>query len=272
MLKTITSATSDIATAIFYTFLKQSIKRRMIMRTISKIISIMLSVCILTNLSLIKVFANTSKNIYIDLINNRDNMYFDETVGANVIAFKLLANGDVKYLTKEEAEAGKKVDDMQVNVATDIKKTNIKFRDYMNWYIFKQTYGPVHYEGGIKKISADIKAPRKGGSISLNVGYTSKHFFSATIGIEAKKLAIQAGASIAWEESASTSITYTFDLKAGDRGYVGFRPYYNKVEGELELHGNWGDGLIGVEKGVAGYSVKKTALGDADGEYTFVFK
>ena len=42
--------------------------------------------------------------------------------------------------------------------------------------------------------------------------------------------------------------------------------------GNLELYGNWGDGLISTERGVAGYSVKLTSDGEADGLYEFIYK
>lgn len=62
------------------------------------------------------------------------------------------------------------------------------------------------------------------------------------------------------------------NLRAGDKGYIGFYPYYNKMEGNLELYGNWGDGLLSTERGVAGYSVKLTSDGEAEGLYEFIYK
>ena len=145
-------------------------------------------------------------------------------------------------------------------------------RDYRNWYVFKQTSGPTQYVGSLKKVSADLVAPRGGGSITKSVGYTSTHFFSASIGSQDKKSAIQAGATIGWQSSASTSTSYTVNLRAGDKGYIGFYPYYNKIVGNLELYGNWGDGLLSTERGVAGYSVKLTSDGEAEGLYEFIYK
>lgn len=62
------------------------------------------------------------------------------------------------------------------------------------------------------------------------------------------------------------------NLRAGEKGYIGFHPYYNKVVGNLELYGNWGDGLLSTERGVAGYSVKLTSDGEAEGLYEFIYK
>lgn len=214
-------------------------------------------------------FAQENKNI--DLT-NRENSYYDESLGANVIAFTLNEDGSVNYLTKTE------VDSITKNAGSEdinLEKTNsdnVMLSDYRNWYVFKQTSGPTQYVGSLKKVSADLVAPRGGGSITKSVGYTSTHFFSASIGSQDKKSAIQAGATIGWQSSASTSTSYTVNLRAGDKGYIGFYPYYNKVVGNLELYGNWGDGLISTERGVAGYSVKLTSDGEADGLYEFIYK
>ena len=215
------------------------------------------------------VFAQENKNI--DLT-NRENIYYDESLGANVIAFTLNEDGSVKYLTKTE------VDSITKNAGSEdinLKEANsdkVMLRDYRNWYVFRQTSGPTLYTGSLKKVSADLVAPRGGGSITKNVGYTSTHFFSASIGSQDKKAAIQAGATIGWQSSASTSTSYTVNLRAGEKGYIGFYPYYNKVVGNLELYGNWGDGLISTERGVAGYSVRLTSDGEADGLYIFIYK
>lgn len=219
------------------------------------------------------VFAQENKNI--DLT-NRENIYYDESVGANVIAFTLNKDGSVNYLTKTEADSiTKNAGSEDINLKeTNSNKINdkIMLRDYRNWYVFRQMSEPTLYTGSLKKVSADLVAPRGGGSITKNVGYTSTHFFSASIGSQDKKSAIQAGATIGWQSSASTSTSYTVNLRAGEKGYIGFYPYYNKVVGDLELHGNWGDGLISTERGVAGYSVKLTSDGEADGLYKFIYK
>ena len=123
--------------------------------------------------------------------------------------------------------------------------------------------------GELKKVSPDIKYSAGGSHISKTVSTTITHYFSAAVDTSAKKSAVQAGATIGWEKSASTETTFTFDLRPGQKGYIGFTPYYNRVYGDLELYGNWGDGLISTTK-VYGYSVKVTDDGDADGLFQFV--
>lgn len=208
-------------------------------------------------------------------LTNRENVYYDESFGANVIPFTLNKDGSVNYLTKAEADSiTKNAGSEDINLKTNIYKVNdeVMLRKYRNWYVFRKTSGPTKYTGLLKKVSADLYAPRGGGSITKNVGYTSTHFFSATIGSQDKKSAIQTGATIGWHSSASTSTSYTVNLRAGEKGHIGFYPYYDKIVGNLELHGNWGDGLISTEKGVAGYSVRVTSDGEADGIYKFIYK
>lgn len=215
------------------------------------------------------VFAQENKNI--DLT-NRENIYYDESLGANVIAFTLNEDGSVNYLTKTEVDSiTKNAGSEDINVE-ETNNDNVMLRDYRNWYVFRQTSGPTQYTGSLKKVSADLEAPKGGGSITQSVETESIHFFSATIGSQDKKSAIQAGATIGWQSSAKSSTSYTVNLRAGERGYIGFYPYYNKVVGNLELYGNWGDGLISTERGVAGYSVKLTSTGEADGLYKFIYK
>ncbi len=81
---------------------------------------------------------------------------------------------------------------------------------------------------------------------------------------------VQAGCGFTWVKSASSNTTYTAHLNSGGKGYLAFTPYYNKISGSLQVYSNW-DGLIS-SKSVTGYSVKKTADGEPDGLYQFIYK
>lgn len=81
---------------------------------------------------------------------------------------------------------------------------------------------------------------------------------------------VQAGCGFTWVKSASSNTTYTAHLNSGKKGYLAFTPYYNKISGSLQVYSNW-DGLIS-SKSVTGYSVKKTADGEPDGLYQFIYK
>ena len=93
---------------------------------------------------------------------------------------------------------------------------------------------------------------------------SASYSVSATL----EKNAIKANAGFTWVSSASDSSTYSFTLKNGDRGYIGFKPYLKKTYGTLKKYSNW-DGLLS-SKNAYGYSPKKTSSGEADGYYYFV--
>jgi hypothetical protein len=100
-----------------------------------------------------------------------------------------------------------------------------------DWGCFpnKQFSGPVQTTGKLQKVSPNIEYSAGGSHISKTVSATSSHYFSASVDTSAKKSAVQAGATIGWEKSASVSTTYSFDLLPGQKGYIGFYPYHNRV-------------------------------------------
>lgn len=233
----------------------------------------LLLICAVMMLSMsATVFASDSPNIE---INTKDGYrYYDDELEAYVTAFTINANGSVNYLTEEEVTAIPSVGDVDESTELIIhdqerRDSEIKPYDYREWYVFKQTGGPYHYKGSEKKVSADLEAPEGGGGIEKAVSYTSRHFFSASVNTTSKKSAVQAGATIGWETSATNSTVYKVNLLPEQTGYIGFYPYYNRVVGDLELHTNW-DGLISTVRGVSGYSVKLTDDGEADGLYKFI--
>ncbi|WP_455721503.1 hypothetical protein [Agathobacter sp.] len=142
--------------------------------------------------------------------------------------------------------------------------------DYREWYEFVPSGSKKQSSGSQRKISADFEAPRGGGSVSKTVSFTVSHTFSANVTSSSQKSAIQAGCGFSWVTSASASTTYTANLNAGEKGYLSFTPYYNKISGSLKLYSNW-DGYLS-SRSVTGYSVKKTSDGEPDGLYKFVYK
>lgn len=235
-----------------------------------KFLSLLLSLSMVFTLS-IPVFAvvdESTPTIAIDT--SAEHMYYDTELNANVIAFTCNSDGTVNYLTKEEADAITNTTDLTSTTAID-KIDTPQPRDYFQYYRFVQTSGPITVTGPLQKVSQDVEYSAGGTHISQTVSTTSTHYFSANVTTSQQESAIQAGATIGWQKSASVSTTFTFDLVPGQKGYIGFYPYYNKVLGDLELHGNWGDGLISSER-AAGYSVKLTDNGQADGLFKFVQK
>lgn len=239
-----------------------------------KFFAMVLSLSMLLSLPTTGYAAEVEENNNITIDISEEHLYYDEKLGTNVVAFTVDSDGSVNYLTKEEADAiteqAGSENNIEQYIINNSNNEEIRPYDYRQWYEFVQTSGPTKYVGAVKKVTADLEAPAGGGFISKEVSYTSTHFFSASVTTTSQKNAIEAGASIGWEKSASTSSTYSVNLLAGQKGYIGFYPYYNKVVGDLELYGNWGDGLISTTKNVAGYSVMLTDNGEADGLFKFI--
>lgn len=199
-----------------------------------------------------------------------ENLYYDAELGAYAVAFTLNSDGTVNVLSKREATAitnrCEKINEQDLTAGDPVQHP---LRDYRQWYEFKQIGRPVRVTGSTQKVSPDIAYSAGGTHISKTVSCTSTHYFSASVNTSEKQSAVQAGATIGWQRSATASTTITFDLKPGQCGYIGFCPYYNRVYGNLELHGNWGDGIIGTYEAY-GYSVCVTNSGEADGLFKFV--
>ena len=200
-----------------------------------------------------------------------ENLYYDAELDAYAVAFTVNGDGSVNILPKREATAiSNRCEKINAQDLTEADPGQHPLtRDYHQWYVFKQIGRPMRATGTTQKVSPDIEYSAGGTHISRTVSCTSTHYFSATANTSEKQSAIQAGATIGWQRSATASTTVTFDLKPGQRGYIGFCPYYNRVYGNLELHGNWGDGMIGTYE-VYGYSVCVTDSGEADGVFKFI--
>ena len=160
----------------------------------------------------------------------REYSYYDSELDAYVIAFTRNSDDTINYLTKNEA--------VQLSIMTenvpieDTSSDEIVPFDYREWYKFVPSGSRVQWSGTRRKV--------------------------------------QAGCGFTWVKSASSNTTYTAHLNSGEKGYLAFTPYYNKISGSLQVYSNW-DGLIS-SKSVTGYSVKKTADGAPDGLYQFIYK
>lgn len=160
----------------------------------------------------------------------REYSYYDSELDAYVIAFIRNSDDTINYLTKNEA--------VQLSIMTenvpieDTSSDEIVPFDYREWYKFVPSGSRVQWSGTRRKV--------------------------------------QAGCGFTWVKSASSNTTYTAHLNSGEKGYLAFTPYYNKISGSLQVYSNW-DGLIS-SKSVTGYSVKKTADGEPDGLYQFIYK
>ena len=160
----------------------------------------------------------------------REYSYYDSELDAYVIAFTRNSDDTINYLTKNEAV---QLSIMSENVPIeDTSSDEIVPFDYRELYNFVPSGSRVQWSGTRRKV--------------------------------------QAGCGFTWVKSASSNTTYTAHLNSGEKGYLAFTPYYNKISGSLQVYSNW-DGLIS-SKSVTGYSVKKTADGEPDGLYQFIYK
>lgn len=160
----------------------------------------------------------------------REYSYYDSELDAYVIAFTRNSDDTINYLIKNEAV---QLPIMTENVPIeDTSSDEIVPFDYREWYKFVPSGSRVQWSGTRRKV--------------------------------------QAGCGFTWVKSASSNTTYTAHLNSGEKGYLAFTPYYNKISGSLQVYSNW-DGLIS-SKSVTGYSVKKTADGEPDGLYQFIYK
>lgn len=139
--------------------------------------------------------------------------------------------------------------------------------DYREYWKYTPTSTTSIVTGKTKKVTGDIGCTSSSCTLSkaVSVSVSASYSVSAT----AEKSAIKANAGFTWVSSANDSSTYSFTLKKGEKGYIGFKPYYKKTTGKLKKYSNW-DGYL-YSKSANAHSPKKTATGEADGLYYFVF-
>jgi len=204
---------------------------------------------------------------------SKENAYYDENLKAYAVSFTINGDNTLNYLTESEVNTLNQLPISEVSTSKlpklDEDLIVTPMVDYYEWYTFQKTSGPVKYVGARRKVSADFIAPPGGGSVSKNVSFSVSETYSAGVTTSGQKNVIQANAGFSWSVSASTATTYVVNLTAGQSGYLGFSPYYDKVSGTLKTYSNW-DGLISSVS-ASGYSVRRTYDGEADGLYQFIF-
>lgn len=233
------------------------------MKISKKFFSIILSVLMIFSFTIPAMAANNEP-----IVISNDFAYYDPDLNATVVSFTKNPDGSLNYLTKAEVERIMITSENIPYYSNNSTNPPAPY-DYREWYEFKLTSGPTQVSGTPKKVTADLQAPAGGGSISKNVSTTVTHSFSANVSSPLQESAIQAGCGFSWTKSASNSVTYQVNLLPGQRGYISFTPYYDKVVGDLSLYSNW-DGYISTIKNAEGYSVKLNSEGEADGLYQFV--
>ncbi|MGG3610697.1 hypothetical protein ABET09_28535 [Priestia megaterium] len=196
-----------------------------------------------------------------------DNAVYDESINAYVVPLEV--QGDQLVPTspdKYEASTGNDlaVKESTIQVGTGGQMGTMDYREYWKYTPKSKT----KVVGKTKRASSDITCTTATCNISKQVSATVTASFSTQVAAE--KSAIKANAGFNWSNAATDSSTYGFTLKKGQKGYIGFKPYYNKTSGTLKKYSNW-DGYLGISKPGSGQSPQKTKAGEAVGNFYFVF-
>lgn len=238
----------------------------------SKFVVVFLSACLLFSLFVSSASANEIEKIKDNTqVISKDNAIYDSELGKYVTPLKKV-DGKLVPVSIEEYE----VETKDVKAIDETEKLYNEFNtdsdirimaDYREYWIFERFETMPTYVGSTIKVTADIGCTTPICRIDKNVSVTVSASYNVSAPLEIS--AIKANAGFTWTNSASDSSVYSFSLVKGDRGYIGFKPYYKRVRGTLKKYSNW-DGYLGISKTGIGYSVKKTASGEADGYYYFV--
>ncbi|TKG98327.1 hypothetical protein FC682_26525 [Peribacillus simplex] len=194
---------------------------------------------------------------------------YDKSLGKYVTPLKkvngkLVPASKQEYLNEIQSASGQSAAIPKVSA---LASTNdMGTLDYREYWKYTPTSTTSKVTGKTKKVTADIGCTSASCSITKNVSVTVSASYS--VSATAEKSAIKANAGFTWVSSASDSSTYSFTLKKGDKGYVGFKPYYKKTTGKLKKYSNW-DGYL-YSKSASAQSPRKTANKEADGMYYFV--
>ncbi|MED3688579.1 hypothetical protein P4534_07060 [Peribacillus butanolivorans] len=205
-----------------------------------------------------------------------ENTFYSPEFGAYVNAYKITDNG-LQELTEEENEEVTEVENLDSN-STRVHSMNQKtlndstIMDYRETKKFKPTKS-TRYVGDPIKVTQDIGCTvSKGCSIGYGVSYTTTVSVSYTANSNSDKGLIKSALGITYSKAKATTISFTYNLKKGEKGYVAFKPYKIKKDGYFQLCGNQGVGCRKTSQ--TGYARVPVKLkdGKADGIFYFVLK
>lgn len=196
----------------------------------------------------------------------------DPVTGEWIQPFDVLPDGSIELVSEEEYLA-----DLEEMVVEEVDEEDLgKFQPvlddvqpmYYEYWRFVRSGTRTQVNAPRIKASPDIRCTTLTCSASITVGASTSNSFSTSV--TAERNAIKAGAGYSWTTSASSSTTFSYNLKRGDEGYIGFTPYHWRVAGTLELRGSQGTGLIRTKSAWGRYP-KTLSNGQADGRYAFVY-
>lgn len=212
------------------------------------------------------------------------NTFYSPEFGAKVKAFKVTETGETVELTPEE------YNDLDLNFETEDEEEDITpghsifeendksgslitpMDSFRSWYEFVPTTS-TNYTGDPLKITADIGCtPAKGCTIGYGETYTKTIAVTYGNATNTDKEIIKTSLGITYSSATAKTSSFSYHLKQGDVGYIAFKPYKVKKEGYFKLCNNESKTCSKTTK--TGYAriPKKTANGQADGIFYFVFK
>lgn len=196
----------------------------------------------------------------------------DPITGDWIQPFDILEDGSIRLISEEDylAELEEEInDELEGEVLSIVSPMESEFQPmYYEYWRFVRSGTRTQVNAPRIKASPDIRCTTPTCSTSITVGASTSHAFSVTA--TAERNAIRAGAGYTWSNSASSSSTFSYNIRRGDEGYIGFTPYHWRVSGTLELRGSQGVGLIRTKSAWGRYP-KLLSNGDADGRYAFVY-
>ena len=217
----------------------------------------------------------SANEMEIDIVFDSSQAFYDPEIGEWIQPFQVNQDGSIVILTQEEyyneiessLEEEEILETDQFITSNDNLDLVTILDNYREYWVFVSSGSRYTQEGSTLKVSPDIYCNTGTCSASITVGVTVSHGFSTTV--SAERSVIQASAGSSWQVSASNEIAFTYNLINGDQGYIGFIPYFWRIDGKLERHSNW-DGKL-YEKSAWGRYPKLTANNLADGRYFFVY-
>lgn len=170
-----------------------------------------------------------------------DDAFYSPEFNSYVVPFKQRDDGKLEPLSKEEynkaiEQEGSFEDESDDTNNTPLtspnKEKGVTPQGYREYYKFVHTTSS-NYIGNPIKVSADIGCNKKIGSCSLGHGETYTTSISVTYGGAnvAQKSAIKSSLGINFTKSKAITTSFTFNIKAGQKGYVAFKPYKVKKNG-----------------------------------------
>lgn len=216
--------------------------------------------------------------------------YYDATTGETVAAvYRMNAEGQLyevpldQWLKEKEAEIKLLESDMRKAAAFKASKASISTNTQssigsvspFSSYTFN-TYEEstnTFVRGLNEKMSNNVNCTTSGQHCLIQAQWsvTTGHEFSANIGSQSQKGAVQSGVSYTFSSSTTSSMSYTLFVPMGKTGYLQFTPFMRYSSGYVHLkYYNFGTvTLLGSEWSWVKYPMKLSS-GATDGEWTIV--